>query len=516
MESKTLIRNVALVGMASTVESALGLMAGVVIARSLGPAEYGHYAFSVWLCGLMLIMVNHGLPLTATRFIAAARGSAGNGLASAVLARLSRIQWIGMAVVLSLFVIEDLIMPIEDWKNAAWTMLAISLVAIASRADFRFQGAIGKGYEQFMPENLVLIIVAPINILLVLGLSLWGGRTEHYFMLFAITGVISAVMARYILRREGIQPQASAIPTEFEQRLSRNLMLNALLVLVFAFTNKTVEMTLLKHYTDTTTVAYFAIAASLTKGAVDLLAGGMSAVLLPSMAKKFGQGGMEAMGRMVSESSRLYWMMGLVIAGFGVAITDPAIHLLYGMKYEGAIPALTCLLVVAGLLVMNGATSAALNAGDKQKERIYVSLVALALNLLLGWLLIPQYGLMGALISYSCTQCFEAMVSAWRVRQHTKVSLPLGAMARAALGATMAAFAARWVALQLPAAAGLAAGIVIFLLVYTSTTVLFRTWRAAEFDAIANLFAHRGRAGQRIATGILGLKSRYTLSDIAP
>jgi O-antigen/teichoic acid export membrane protein len=514
MESKSLIRNVALVGMASTVESALGLMAGVVIARSLGPAEYGHYAFSIWLCGLMLILVNHGLPLTATRFIAQARGSSGNVLAGAVLARLGRIQWIGMAVVLTLFVIEDLIIPVEDWKDAAWTMLAISLVAIGSRADFRMQGAIGKGYERFAPENLVLIIVAPINIALVLALALWGGGTVHYFLLFAIMGVVSAFMARFMLRREGIRSAPGPIPAEFDERLRRNLLLNGLLVMMFAFANKTVEMTLLKHYTDTTTVAYFAIAASLTKGAVDLLAGGMSAVLLPSMAKKFGQGGMEAMGRMVSESSRLYWMIGLVIAGFGVAITDPAIHLLYGNKYEGAIPALTCMLVVAGLLVMNGATSAALNAGDKQKERIYVSSVALALNLVLGWLLIPRLGLLGALISFSCTQLFEATVSAWRVRQHTKVSLPLGAMTRATVGAAAAAFLARWVALQLPPAAGLAAGIVIFLIVYTSLTVLLRTWRAAEFEAIANLFTNRGRMGQRIADRIHSLKSRYNLSDL--
>lgn len=513
MESKSLLRNVALVGAASSIESALGLLAGVVIARSLGPSEYGHYAYSIWLCGLMLMLANHGLPMTTTRYLAEARGTEKPGLPAAVLGRLRRLQWVSMVVVLSLFILEDLIVPIEDWKDAAFTMLAISLVAIASRADFRMQGAVGKGYEQFMPENLVLIIMAPVNIALVLLLAAMKAQVVHYFALFAITGVASAILSRRILAKGGVRASSEPLPQDLKARLHRNLALTGLLVFIYAMTNRTVEMTLLKTHTDTTTVAYFAIAASLTKGAVDLLAGGMSAVLLPTLAKRFGQGGMEAMGKLVAESSRLYWMIGLVIAGLGLAITDPAVHMLYGSRYEGAIPALTCMLMVSGLLVINGASSAALNAGDKQWDRIRVMLMALTLNVALGFALIPRFGLWGALASYGCTQLFEACLAAWRVRRHTQVSLPLGPMFRALCAALACALAARWVALQLPATAGFIVGTALFLVGFTALTVLARSWRAAEFDAISGLFAGRGRAGSWLSARVDNLKERYNFGN---
>ena len=49
-----------------------------------------------------------------------------------------------------------------------------------------------------------------------------------------------------------------------------------IMMLLVVATNKAVEMTLLKAYTSAETVGYFAIAGALTKGAVEILAGGMA------------------------------------------------------------------------------------------------------------------------------------------------------------------------------------------------------------------------------------------------
>ena len=65
-EKIALLRNVALVAMASYVESAVGLLAGVLIARTLGPTDYGHYAFGIWLCGALIMAGNNALPTSSS------------------------------------------------------------------------------------------------------------------------------------------------------------------------------------------------------------------------------------------------------------------------------------------------------------------------------------------------------------------------------------------------------------------------------------------------------------------
>ncbi len=513
MDRVALLRNAALVGMASTVESGLGLVAGVVIARTLGPSDYGHYSYSVWLCGVVLMLVNHGLPLTAIRYLAEVRGSGAPGLVGPLVRRLVRLQALSTLIILVGFILEDFVVPIDDWKDAAFTMLAISVVAIATRADLRFRGAVGKGFELFVPENLTLMVMAPLNLALVGYLAYRGEGVVGFFGLYAAIGLASCLLARYFLRRYGVRAGSGTLPIELSSRMNRHLALTGVLLFLYALANRTVEMTLLKTHTDAATVGYFAIAMSLTKGAVDLLAGGMSAVLLPTMARRFGQGGMVQMGRMVAESTRLYWSVGLAIAGLGVTITEGAVHLLYGLRFEPVIPALTYMLVVAGLLLVNSATSAALSASDRQGERICIVFVMLVVNLVLGLALIPRYGLNGALASYSISMAFEAGVAAWRVRRFTAVALPLAAMLRGALAALLATALGWWASRQLDFSLGFVVAAAVFTLAYTTLTILLRTWRAEEFDVVAALLARWGRPGQHAAARVLRWRDRYSFVE---
>jgi O-antigen/teichoic acid export membrane protein len=55
-------------------EYAVGLLVSIVIARTLGPADFGVFSYAVWLCGVMYFFANHGVPLTTIRFTADARG----------------------------------------------------------------------------------------------------------------------------------------------------------------------------------------------------------------------------------------------------------------------------------------------------------------------------------------------------------------------------------------------------------------------------------------------------------
>ena len=68
------LRSIGIVTVSTYIEYALGLLMSVWIARSLGPSDFGRYAFTVWLCGWLIVCSNHALTTSSTKFIAEADG----------------------------------------------------------------------------------------------------------------------------------------------------------------------------------------------------------------------------------------------------------------------------------------------------------------------------------------------------------------------------------------------------------------------------------------------------------
>lgn len=507
-----MLRNVAWVAMASYLEAAGGLIAGVLIARTLGPSDYGHYAFGIWLCGVLIMASNNGLPLASIKFLAEVRGSGRVDMLPSVVSHFVRLQWVCSALVMALFVVAMTLNPIDDWLNALPLMLTIAVVGSWARAGYWMWGAISIGHELFVPKNLSLALMALVNVVLVALLAWRNASIAQFFMLYAMLGLAANLLLRWMLARHGVASAAGHIPAELTSRVRRHVLLTGLMALLFLCTNRGIEMALLKLYDSAESVAYFAIASALTKGAVDLLAGGLSAVLLPAMSRQFGAGGTAAMKGMLVESTRLYWMVGLAIAGLGLTVSEGLVHLLYDHRYEGAIPILTGTLVAAGLTVVGGAAAAALTAGDRYSDRMRAIVGVLLVNLTVALLLIPRYGLSGAVASLVMAQIADAVLNWYFVFRRQKVGLPLRPMAFQALAAVVATTLGWLTTEALHVSAAFVGGAAVFLLAYVPLCVMLRTLRAAEFEVVAHIVGRLGRRAESSARWIAGLR-RFALPD---
>ena len=160
-----LLRNAALSSGVQYAESAIGLLVSVVIARTLGPSSYGHYAFAVWLCGWMLTASNHGLTMSAIRFIAEARGAERLDDAARLSAMFLRWQRYSSILILGCFIVVASVWPPDEWEGQLSWMVPLSVVAVWARARFWMLGSIGKGYEQFAPESFAILGMITANLL---------------------------------------------------------------------------------------------------------------------------------------------------------------------------------------------------------------------------------------------------------------------------------------------------------------------------------------------------------------
>jgi O-antigen/teichoic acid export membrane protein len=508
-----MLRNVAIVAFASYVESAVGLLAGIVIARTLGPADYGHYAYAVWMCGVLLLVTNSALTTSSIKFLAELRGAQKLDLAHILVFKFQRWQMLAGMVVLLGFTLWSLIRPNADWGTHFVPMLLITMVAVWARAGFWLMGALGKGFELFVPENLTLAAMALVNLVMT-GLLAWmGAGVLEFFAGYAALGVLSNIMVRVLLKGRGVAPAQGELPRPLMLRLRKHLVLTGVMITFSVLTNRAVEMTLLQKFVGSVAVGYFAIAGALSKGAVDLLAGGVSAVLLPSMARQYGAGGSRALSRMLVDSTRMYWFMGLAVSGLGLTVADGAIRVLYGARYIEAIPALSWQLLVSGIVVMNGAAFAALTADDRQFARIVMIVSGFLFNVMLGYAFIPRYGLSGAIASSIGTQCFMTIII-WSYTLHlTKARLLVGPMARLLLASACATAVSWSLAHLVDGNWAFVPGAVVFLLLYLPLSVVFRTWRQSDFEVFRTLAQRAGSPGRRLAPKIAGLANRYGVAN---
>ena len=98
------------------VSYALGMLTSIVIARSLGPDDFGRYSYVVWLAGLLVVLANNGTTNTAIRFVSESLGRGSEAGAAGIHGWLRRRQLASALLVAAGFL---LLLPLL-LRSIAW------------------------------------------------------------------------------------------------------------------------------------------------------------------------------------------------------------------------------------------------------------------------------------------------------------------------------------------------------------------------------------------------------------
>jgi O-antigen/teichoic acid export membrane protein len=499
------LRSVTLVSAATYVEYALGLVVSIWIARTLGPADFGRYAFTVWLCSWLMTCSNHALTTSSTKFIAEADGAGRPDLASHIAHRLSRYQHVSSLIVMLLFVAAIVAIRPVEWRQSLWPITALVIVAVVSKANYAMLVAIEKGQESFEPVSIATVLAGVINVGLITAATVTHAGMVAFFALFAVACLMLNLINRFAFHRYCRPFAAGPIPDDLSKRMTRHLRLTAVLVLLISLRSSTIEVFLLNTYATSTAVGFFAIAATLTRGAVELLSVGLTTTLLPYMAKSFGKNGTGQAARLLTESARFYWATGLVIAGVGLVTTPEIVTLMYGNRYVGAIPAIEAMLVLAGLLLVSNSIGAFQIVVDRQDDRVRISSLALIVDVVFGVALVPFFGLTGAMITYASTRFAELGLAMFYLRKATGGGLPLMPMARLFVAALVATVAA-WLSVDvIPSRFGFIAGGLVFVGIFAPASFIVRYWSEADCQLMTMITNRLGPPGRTLMRGLTSL-----------
>ena len=279
-----------------------------------------------------------------------------------------------------------------------------------------------------------------------------------------------------------------------------------MLVLLGSFKGSTIEVFLLNTFATTTAVGFFAIALTLTRGAVQLFSVGLTSTLLPYMAKSFGQHGHRHATHFLAEATRFYWAVGIAIAGLGLVTTPEIVTLMYGNRYLHAIPAIEAIPGIWAVCCSSSTASrhsrpwsiAKTTASESRSSPCWP---------MPRWVsaLIPHFGLAGAVLTYAGTRVTELGLAIFYLRRATTGGIPVAPMARLFCVGVAAAAAAWLVTAVLPGRYGFLVGALVFVAMYVPSSILVHYWTDDDYRLMTAITSRLGPGGRMLMRLLNGL-----------
>jgi O-antigen/teichoic acid export membrane protein len=482
---------------------ALGLVVSALIARDLGPDSFGHYAYLVWLSGMLGIIANNGLTTSGIRFVSESLGRQDRDAAARVQGWLWRRQLLCLFAVAALYAASLPFIERSGWQQEQLLLFtALAILSMSGKSLFIFYISMAKGHGRFDIEAGITVALGLLNALAVVVLAWRGASLLAYLLVFTVTSLVFGLLGFIAARRAGVRGIAAEPAPELLARLRPHLYWTIALVIAAALGNKSVETYLLNLFTGAAAVGYFAIAAALTRGGVDLLSSGLSSVLMPMMAHAYGAQGLQQVNLVLGNAVRIFLFFGLLLAGSAALAADLAVQILYGSAYAPVAEVFRWMVIVGGLSLSEGAFGALLSTTDHQRLRalIAASSILITIGLALWW--IPLYGLMGALAAHAASRMLLMLVLVTGSRIALGLRLPWRQLSRLALAALLAAAPALAIALYtddpwLRFGAG-----VLYALLFLALTLLVRAWRSEDADTLHEALARLPRLQSRLGPGL--------------
>lgn len=440
-----------------------GLGTSVLVARTLGPQEFGTYRLVMGLVWGLEVAAVLAFPNAVTKFTAELSGLDERGRDARVLgffARRATLTYLVAAVPVLLFA-DRIAHFFHDAAIAPLLALGALAVlpgvyhgllagALRGRQRFRELAALGLGQSLLGVVGTALVLVL-------------GGGLHGLFVLFLVLNLVNLALVGLAMRGQWVSGEI--LGSALTGRMGWYGAAMGLIAVLGAVIWERSEVFFLGRWTIPEQVGFYSLAYTLALHLRRLLTTSFGEVLFPVIAHLQGQGDENRIATAFVQATRYLIMVACPLVVGGAIFAEPAIRLLFGPAYVAAAPVLAVLMVSAGAVAL--AQPAAAILVNKERFRfLTVSFAALAAgNVALDVLLIPAGAALGAAVANTTTQLAAVGAQLVIVVRLLGVRFPLGTLLRALGAAGLAALPA-WGLGGSGDAPGLALGLIVLAVGY--------------------------------------------------
>jgi O-antigen/teichoic acid export membrane protein len=356
---------------ANLLRSLLSFVTGMLIARWLGPDEYGTLAFLLGTFVALRQLLDMG---TATAFFTfMSQQQRSRRFVNAFM------RWLGLQFLLPLLAI-GLLFP-SDWIEDIWQGEQRGLVLLAFAAAFMQNSAwpvlqqAGESQRKTLFVQGVAVVTVAIHLLAMVLLYAFGLLGLYaVFIAIAIEYLLAALAVRFRLEL------GDAVPSEprWRQYLAYCLPLIPYAWVGFAY--EFADRWLLQNFGGSVQQAYYAVSAQFS--AVALIATtSILNIFWKEIAEAHHRGDTARTGMLYRKVSRLLFLVGAAIAGFLLPWAEDLLQLMLGAAYVGGATTLAIMFLYPVHQSMGQIGSTMLYATQRVSIQVGVGIVFMLLSI---------------------------------------------------------------------------------------------------------------------------------------
>lgn len=312
--------------------AALSFAVAVLLARLLGPEEYGRYGILLSFAMILAIPFTAGLPQALTKEIAIARVREDYGLVR-VLIRMGMKAFFSIIPIVLLIAFCLFVTGYEVAGLGAGVLIAAILAPLSSADANRL--AVMRGLGSAVKSQVPDMLVRPVGIMaLVLLLTITVGQAT------ALTGMIAYSLATvfgFLVGTIMVRNELKTVPDDLAlNRIEKKKFFNSILTmsLLGGATTLTgnIDMLLLDRYVSNEAAGQYKVA--LTGLAVVVLGGNaVSAVSFTRLAEAIPTGNKERIALLSDQALKWSILCTMGVTGVVLLFGRPIITLLFGSEY---------------------------------------------------------------------------------------------------------------------------------------------------------------------------------------
>jgi len=385
--------------------TALGLVVSVFLARLLSPAGYGVYIFALSILGLLSIPVQLGIPTLLVREVARYQFEAQWALVRGLLIRAHQAVLLLslatiIAIVIYMYITKGLFDPLHT-NIFYWVLLLLPVASL-----LRIREAALQGLRRTVTGQLPGQIIVPLFMLTLCAVTnfFYSLTPELAMALFCLATGFAVFISSYLLST-ALPVQARDSLPEYKTKEWATAIPTLSLLSGFHVINGQADLFLLGLLASKEDVGLYRVALS-GSALVIFLQTAINSVLSPHIAKLYVADEYTKLQRLATIAVRTTFLFSLPVAGTLIWFGEEIVRFVFGDGYVAAYPALLVLCLAHLINVMTGPASIVLNMTRNEKITLRTVSIGLAINLIANLVLIPKYGILGAAISAACSVSF--------------------------------------------------------------------------------------------------------------
>ncbi|MDV6253339.1 flippase [Vibrio sp. EA2] len=379
------------------ISKGLSVVTGIILARVLGPEEFGRYGLIMSIVAMATIPTIAGMSQLMIREVSNAqmekRWSELKGL----------LRWSSLYVItLSLIVMCALSISIYlEWiEPRIGKYLWLGLAVIPMRGLLAKQNAVLNGLRFPVLAQLPQGVISSVLVLIALSGCL---LTSHVLeassvLIIQIGASLGAVLLSGYLVLKKSPSELNDSSRKYKVKYWHSALLPFTLLAIISNLNNELASVMLGILGSEEAVGYFKVAmqgvALLSLGRVAI-----NSVTGPNFARMYKQGNLNGMQKLLTRSVRLSAVTSIPFVLFLIFFGDWVVVLLFGQEYLPAAKLLTILCIGQVANVLMGSVGLVLQMTGNEKRALRILIITLAITILLLVVLIPYYQGVGAAIS---------------------------------------------------------------------------------------------------------------------